>query len=91
MATYDEIRKSIELIRTNKVGDKLLSIRNIADHFKYRLDDVRTVVQELIGEGTLRFRNTMIKESSKTYDTEYLEVIKKRIIHKKDNSWKYGI
>ena len=86
MAKYENIKRNLESIKTNKVGDNLLSIKNIAEHFGYTIDEVRPVVQDLIQEKKMRFRNPMISERIKTYDIEYLEVIKQRKINRKDIS-----
>jgi hypothetical protein len=90
MTKYEEIKKSIETIRTNKIGDKFLSIKTFATHFKYPVDEVRAVVQDLISEDKLKFRKPLINEGLKTYDIEYLEVVNKRRIQPKDNSEFYG-
>ena len=91
MAKYDEIKRNLEALRTNKIGNKFLSITNIASFYNYRIDDVRPVVEDLVAEGKMSFRQPLVSISSKTYDTEYLTVVKQRKTQRKDNSWKYGI
>lgn len=89
MARYEDIKRTLELLRTNKVGESFISIKNLASHFNYTIEEVKPVVQDLIAEGKMKFRNPFINESDKAYDSEYLEVIKHRKIQRKNNSWRY--
>lgn len=89
MAEYEDIKRNIEFIKTNKIGDRLLSIVNIATHFDYTVKEVKPVVQELISEGKLRFRRPVNERMEMLYAKELLEVVKQRKIIRKDNSWLY--
>jgi hypothetical protein len=89
MAKYEDIKRNLESVRTNKIGENFVSIRNLAAHFNYTADEVRPVVQDLIAEGKMKFRKPFVNPNQKTYDAEYLEVIKQRKIQRKNNSWLY--
>lgn len=91
MNKYEVIKAKLENHRSNMIDEKLITIKNFANHFKYNVDEVRNVVTELIAEGKMGFKKPLINESSKFYNTEFLTILKKRKIQTKDNSWKYRL
>lgn len=91
MTRYDVIKKRIEAQKGNKIGDSFLSIKSIAKETGYSIDIVRPIVQQLVYDGVLKFRNPSVREQHKTYDNEHLlkSNVNKPKFQKRDNSWLY--
>lgn len=85
MTHYDVIKQRLESLPTNMIGTKRLTILNIAEVMGQSVENVTQVVQDLIIENRLRFGNPQIVSRSKTYNREYLQVIKQRKTVKKTN------